>query len=207
MLSPLFGIEDIRRLRADPDTPPSEITRLRDKSLLITATELAVAGAFKYGTDLPVGAAAAAGDWINGRYYASDRRAGYRQMHAEYMAVQDAALDVAAPRPDTVVVTLEPCDACQDFLATIPSIKRVGFGLPRREVEERGIVKPHGETIFERADRLGLPYEVVLISDPLLLRVGRTILDNVHRDPVREVVGIDTLKLQADFMALQATVE
>lgn len=203
MLTPLVGIEDMRALRLTHTDETEQLQAMRDKSLLISATGIAIESAFKYGLDLPVGAVTASGDWINGRYFASDRRAGYKQMHAEYMAVQDASLDIMAPRPDTIVVTIEPCDSCQDYLSTVGSIQRVGFGLTRQEVAEMGIVKPHEETIFERAQRIGLPYEVVQIDDPFWQEVGRTIIRNVKRDPKTESLEVNDLQLDIDLHALE----
>lgn len=179
---------------------PQTGQQARDRALLWRATTLAIESAFRFGKDLPVGAVAAVNNTVVGRHFASDRRFGYKHMHAEYMTIADARMtqlkDAGAPTPDTVVVSVEPCNDCQDFLATVPSIKRVGFGLPRTAVEDKGLIKRHDESIFGRALRLGLPYEVVQIDDPLLHEVGNIILDNTHRDPHSEVVEIDRLGLQ-----------
>lgn len=168
---------------------------------------MAIESAFSFGKDLPVGATAAAGDWTVGRYFASDRRNGYKQMHAEYMAVMDAKMNQLRTRseaPDTVVVTLEPCGNCQDFFATIPSMKRVGFGLPRKTASDRGLVKPHEETIFGRALRVGLPYEVVQIDDPNLIETGNIILAHTRRNLETESVEIDHLGLQRALIELNS---
>lgn len=177
----------------------------RLKALLWRATNLAIESAFSFGKDLPVGATAAGDSWIVGRYFASDNRNGYKQMHAEYMAVMDAKmnqLSSGVEAPDTVVVTLEPCDNCQDFLATVPSIKQVGFGLPRKAVSDRGLIKPHDETIFQRALRVGLPYEVIQIDDPDLIEAGGVILDHTHRNRDTELVEVDHLGLQRALIEL-----
>ena len=171
----------------------------RLKALLLRATNLAIESALSFGNDLPVGATAAAGGWIVGSSFASDNRNGFKQMHAEYMAIMDARMNqvtAGVKSPDTVVVTLEPCDDCQDFLATLPGLKRVGFGLPRKAVSDRGLIKPHDETIFRRALRVGLPYKVIQIDDPALTEVGGMILDHTHRNRETELVEVDQPELQ-----------
>ena len=177
----------------------------RDRALLFRATNLAIESAFSHGIDLPVGAVAASGDWIVGRYIASDHRLNYRQMHAEYMAIQDwqmSNMAFGAEAPTSLVVTIEPCNNCQDFLATIPSLKRVGFGLPRSALEERGLVKPHRESIYERAQRLHLPYQVFQIEEPPLQQVGEVILDFSRRNPQTEEVEIDLQGLHEALVEL-----
>ena len=187
------------------DIGPGAMEQARLKALLWRATNLAIESAFSFGKDLPVGATAAAGDWIVGRYFASDNRNGYAQMHAEYMAVMDAEMNrrsSGVEAPDTVVVTLEPCDNCQDFLATLPSLKRVAFGLPRKAVSDRGLIKPHDETIFQRSLRVGLPYEITQIDDVGLVEAGGVILDYTHRNRDTELVEIDYLGLQRALIKL-----
>ncbi len=187
------------------DASPGSTERSRDSALLWRATNLAIESAFRFGHDLPVGAVAAHQDLIVGRYFASDRRIGYQQAHAEYMAVMDWKVPAALLRtlaPDTVVVSLEPCDNCQDFLATIPNIKRVAFGLPRTAAEERGLIKPHAETIYQRALRVGLPYQVVQIEDEQLPSANEAILDHTRRNPEAETVEIDRLGLQRALSTL-----
>jgi tRNA(Arg) A34 adenosine deaminase TadA len=186
------------------DISPDSEMRARDRALLWRATTLAIESAFSYGLDFPVGAVAAKGDEIIGRHFASDKRHRMRELHAERMAVIEGMAGPLGKSPDTVVVTLEPCKMCQDFLATVPSIKRVGFGLARSEMEERGLAKHHDETIFGRAIRLGLPYEVVQIEDEQLHTAGTIILDNMHRDPITEKVEVDQAGLSRALQELNA---
>lgn len=165
---------------------------IRDEALLRRAIELALESAFTYGIDLPVGAVVASGREIVGRWFARDVANRHRFAHAEFMAIGDwqmGKIAVGSPSPDTLVTTIEPCVRCQDAIARVPSIKRVGFGITRSEVAERGLVTPHDETIFERTKRLGLPYEVVLIDDPMTTAVGGIILDHVSRD--REIGAVE----------------
>lgn len=179
----------------------------RDRALLFRATNLAIENAFSHSIDLPIGAVAARGDWIVGRYIASDHRLNRRQMHAEYMAIQDwqiSRISFGAEAPNTLVVSVEPCDDCQDFIATIPSIDRVGFGLSRSEIEERGLVKKHHETIYERVERLRLPYRVFQIEEPPLLQTGRVILDFTRRNLQTEEVEIDRHGLHQALVELNA---
>jgi len=206
MIEPIFTPLNRAALAGINETDPVAMMLARDRALLHRAVNLAIESAFSHSKDVPVGAVAAAGDSVVGRYFASDKRLGYGYAHAENMAVTDARvgnINLGTPMPDTVVVTLEPCNNCQDFLATIPSIKRVGFGLPRSAAEERGILKRHHETIFQRALRVGLPYEIVQIDDPALNEVGGIILDHMSRDPQIESLTIDVCGLQQSLVALQ----
>lgn len=94
-------------------------------------------------------------------------------------------------KPHTVVVTAEPCDNCQDTLARNRDVKRVVFGLSREDMVSKGLVKPHAETIFERAERMGLPYEVAQVADAQLQTVGLTLFDHVTRDVQSGQVNVD----------------
>jgi len=206
MIERIFVSGSEAALPALDNRNPDAMVQARLKALLWRATNLAMESAFSYGKDLPVGATVASGDWIVGRYFASDNRNGYRQMHAEYMASMDARMNQlrsGTGAPDTVVVTLEPCDNCQDFLATIPSLKRVGFGLPRKAASDRGLIKPHDETIFQRALRVGLPYEVVQIDDTDLIEAGSIILHYTQRNRETESVEVDHLGLQKALTELK----
>jgi pyrimidine deaminase RibD-like protein len=202
MREPIFRPENMAARPSVSDIGLEAGLRARDRALLWRATTLAIEGAFRFGQDFPVGAVAARGDEIIGRYFSSDNRLGYANMHAEYMAVADTLVDPINPAPDTVVVSLEPCGICQDFLARQPSIKRVGFGLTRQQVAEKGLVKPHSETIFARAARLGLPYKVIHIEDSQLQTAGTVILDCVSRDIGSGVVNIDTEALSKALTTL-----
>ena len=205
MIEPIFTDRN-RIIWESLETPGNTLTDKRDKALLLRATSFAIQGAFDWGQDLPVGAVAALEDEIIGHYIASDRRNGYRQMHAEYMAEMDASMQrlrgVISGSTDTMVVTLEPCNNCQDFLATLPGLRRVGFGVLRSTAAEMGILKPHDETISERSLRLSLPYEVVQIEDPDLLAINIALLENTQRNPVTEEVRVDKLGLQRSLALL-----
>jgi pyrimidine deaminase RibD-like protein len=202
MREPIFRAENRAAMRNIADIAPDAESRARDRALLWRATTLAIESAFRYGRDFPVGAVAANGNEIVGRYYASDKRLGIDQLHAERMAVLDAMVDRTVDHPDTVVVTLEPCKKCQDFLASVPSIKRVGFSLTRAQVAAKGLVKSHDETIFGRALRNGAPFEIVHIEDEQLARANEAILDHVSRDPKTEEVQVDTEGLHSALVEL-----
>ncbi len=154
---------------------------------------LAVAGAITHGVDLPVGAVAMCGGEIVGSGIASDVRLGNPGLHAEVMAVVDAA---SVP-VDTLVVTLEPCYRCQDFLAKVPGLARVFFGVPRDELEVRELLRPHGEHIADRARRVELPFAVAQIDHPETTRFGLAVLDAVLRDYENDMVVVDQKALAA----------
>lgn len=209
MLEPIFTDrnEAARALIVPGDA--ESLARARDSALLQRATELAIESAFMYGKDLPVGAVAANSLWITGRYYASDKRLNWPSVHAEVMALIDSEYnrDVSLG-PDTLVVTVEPCNDCQDFIASqdCGRITRIGFGLTRGEVAEKGLVKPHDESIFERVARLGYPYEVFKIEDEELHKAGGIILDFVRRDTATGLTTIDTEGLTTALSALNIAV-
>lgn len=205
VIEPIFRPENEAALPQIGDTSPEAMLLARDRALLWRATNLAIESAFRFGKDLPVGAVIAGGEWIVGRYFASDQRNELRPMHAEYMAVTDAYFNRDfAPPVDTVVVTVEPCDNCQDYLASQPGIKRVGFSMARQQVAELGLVKPHDETIFQRALRVGLPYEVIQIDDEQLREANRTVLSHVSRDVDTGQVQVDRIGLHEDLVKLNA---
>lgn len=199
MREPLFTLAN-QAARFGASGEVIEPTRARDAAALHRATTLAIESAFRFGIDLPVGAVALRANEIIGRGYAGDGRLGAPPLHAETMAIHDATLEeLTGENPDTLVVTLEPCDNCQDLLALQPELKRVAFGLAREEVASRGLVKPHDEDIFQRAKRVGLPYELVKIEDVQLQRVGLIILDSVQRDPASGIVSVNTGLLTASL--------
>lgn len=204
MIEPIVS-DRSRAVMLSPESLQDSNEEVRDKALLYRATTLAIESAFKFGKDLPVGAIAAGKNWIVGRHFASDQRNEFRRMHAEYMAEADARMgrirDPSIPATDTIVVTLEPCNNCQDFLASIPNLKRVGFSLSRQEVADTGLVKPHDESVFQRAARLSLPYEVLQIEDDQLSEVNRTILACTSRDRNTELVDIDQCRLYDELVA------
>ncbi|MEO8785301.1 MAG: deaminase [Candidatus Saccharimonadales bacterium] len=169
---------------------------------LYRATNLAIESALRFASDMPVGAVALQGSEIVGRGFANDIRFDHPQLHAEVMALYDTRLDFLKPRPDTIVATLEPCPNCQDVLARQPGLKRVAFGLSRQDVADRGLVRPHSETITERSQRVGLPYEVVQIDHALLRQANLAILDSVHRDQATGAVSVDQDSLVSSITEL-----
>ena len=177
--------------------------RARDEGLMLRATTLAIESALSFGVDLPVGAVVAQRNMIVGRYFASDKRNNISVQHAERMAVLETWLDPLHAKPDTIGVTIEPCDDCQDFLATQPSIKRVVFGISRNEVADRGLVKPHTEDIFDRKERLQLPFEVIKLENQRLLQIGGIILDFTTRELYSGIVNVDTTGLIEALEKLQ----
>lgn len=202
MREPLFTVRNqAARLHEVPDDPESH-RRSIEAAALYRATNLAIESAFKSGVDLPIGAVALDGDEIVGRGFANDNRLGYRMLHAEVMSLLDTKFDIQGGKPRTVVVTAEPCQSCQDALAYDGTIERVAFGLSRTDLADLGLVKPHDETIFERAARIGLPYEVALIDDEQLRVIGLTILGNVSRDVDSGNVTVDGPGLTAAIIAL-----
>lgn len=204
MREPIFHEGNRGAMPAVDDIAPDAMLRARDRALLHRTTNLAIESAFTYGIDLPVGAVAALRDEIVGRHFAGDRRLGYDQMHAEYMASMDTIVGMGSACMDTIVVNVEPCNNCQDYLATLPSLTRVGFGLSRQQVADLGLVRPHRETIFERAARKHLPFEVVHIDDPELQDTNKIILAHTKRDPATGFVRVDREGLHYALVALNA---
>lgn len=205
MLEPIFTARNEAAKLHVIDGDPDSVRKAKDAALLHRAIGLALESAFRFGRDFPVGAVAANDESITGRYYASDHRLDWPQVHAEVMAIIDSAYNRFIARPDTLVVTLEPCDNCQDFIGTRrdwAQITRVGFGITRAEVAERGLVKPHNETAEERVARLGYPYEVFKIEDEMLQKAGGIILDHVQRDTSSGRVSIDTENLNEALIEL-----
>lgn len=185
----------------NPDDP-SSAQRAQDRAALHRAIILSIESASTYGLDLPVGAVALHRGEVIGRGFANDRRFRQDPFHAEIMAILDTRFDVMRGQTDTLVTSLEPCNRCQDFVADERSIKRVAFGLSRAEVAAMGLVRPAQENIFERKERLGLPYEVVQIDDKVLHSVGLTILKHVERDPDSGIVVFDVSSLNDALVAI-----
>ena len=173
--------------------------------------EIGLANTIKHKTELPCGAVATRGAVMIGKGVPTDFRLMQDPLHAEFNAGASARLDptyrpvnvydsegkVVAGPPDTFRVGFEPCDNCQDWLATQPGIKRVAFILSRVDLANKGLVKPHPETIFERVERLGFPYTVEQLQDEELRGIGLSILDHVQRNPKTEVVTIKADPLKA----------
>src|SRR3989344_3582791 len=197
MHEPIFTARNEAAKRHMKEGDPVSYRKALDAALLHRAIGLAIESAFRFGQDLPVGAVAANDNWITGRYYSSDGRLSWPPMHAEVMALIDSEYNRFVSIPDTLVVTLEPCDRCQDSIASTDwcRIKRVGFGISREEVAERGLVIPYEETIFERTARLGYAYELFKVDDDQLYKAGGLILDFVQRDVANGSVRVDKEKL------------
>ncbi len=176
--------------RWSPEVTEQDKQAVRLKQALLRANSLALHSASRFGVDVPVGAVVFGGDSVFGEGIASDNRLRRKSLHAEVMAVL-AVRPLIRGRDKTIVTNLEPCNACQDRLAKTPGIKTVAYGLPREEAVQLGIVREAKETIHERAERIGLPYEVVRIEDASLFQLGQKILSCVERDRDREVVNID----------------
>lgn len=202
MREPLFTPMNQAARLLEVEDDPDSFQQAREAAGLHRATTLALESAFRFGMDMPVGAVALEGSDIVGRGFAGDKRLGESLLHAEAMTILDARFDVAKARPDTVVATLEPCTQCQDYLATQPGLKRVVFGLSRADAASKGLIKPHEETIFQRAERVNLPYLVAQVEDEQLKTFGLTLLDNVRRDTTTGVVTIDTVSLSVALTTL-----
>jgi pyrimidine deaminase RibD-like protein len=181
---------------------PESRQKARLSAALHRAINLAIESAFRYGVDLPVGAVALQSEEIIGRGFAGDMRFGQPQLHAEIMALLDTRFDVQGGKPDTVVVSTEPCVRCQDNLAGESSLKRVAFGLSRKDLSDKGLIRSYGEDIFERAERVGLPYEITRIEDNDLRLAGLTIFDHVTRDPGTGLVEVNPETLNEALMSL-----
>src|SRR3989344_576858 len=176
---------------------------IQQRAALHRAIGLAIESAFTYGLDLPVGAVVLERGAIIGRGFANDSRFGYSHLHAEQMALHDSQFtDFSSGKPDTVVVTIEPCGNCQDMLANIPSLSRVAFGISRVEVADMGLVNPKEEDIFDRVNRYGHTYRVVQVEDEALRAAGLTVLSNVHRDQETGDVEVDRVSLHNALVAL-----
>jgi pyrimidine deaminase RibD-like protein len=203
MIEPLFTPRARAAVMLGEAPTPDELRDAQLKAALYRATELAIESALSHGVDFPVGATAVstATNEIVGRSLASDNRLGIRHLHAEAMALNDADLQTrngTAADPDLLVVTLEPCNDCQNFIARqAPSIRTVAFGLSRAAASDRGLVNPGKETIFERVAREKPPFTVVQIEEPQLIKMGEIILNHTRRDPDSGVVTIDKLGLVA----------
>ena len=152
-------------------------------------TELALESARTYGLDFPVGAVALDGLTIVGRGYANDNRFRHGLMHAEVMANSDTIFN--QDHPDTLVVNLEPCPNCQSYLATVPGLKKVAFGLSRHDLADKGLLRAHDEDIFTCA--ADLPYAVEQIDDDELRADNLLIYDHVQRDAATGQVQVDYL--------------
>ena len=177
---------------------------IQDRAALQRAIGLAIEGAFSYGIDLPVGAVALEGGAIIGRGFANDGRFGLSHLHAEQAAIYDTDFDTMGGKPETLVVTLEPCGDCQQMLSKIPTLEKVVFGISRAEIAGIGLVNPKDEDIFESVKRRGYNYDVEMVEDDELHSAGRTLLNNVTRNIKTGKVEIDRDGLREGLVALNA---
>ncbi len=152
------------------------------------AMQLAIGSALSHGTDIPVGAVALRSDMILGEGIASDQRTGDAHLHAEVDAIRNTR--TTAFTADTLVTTMEPCSACQDFISTQETIEMVAYILPRDELVTRNLVNKR-ETIHQRHARKRLPFDIVRLDQPQLYRKGLALLDNTKRDIPTGVVTIN----------------
>lgn len=164
--------------------------------LLEAATRAAIEGALTHGVDMPVGAAMSKDGRIISATYAQDNLTHDEDAHAERMAVQLAYKQSPDEEPDTIAVTLEPCGACQDYLATVPGLRRVVYTLPLSAASSRDMIRPKDETIFERDRRNRLPYQIIQINNEQLSTLSELLLDVTTRDISTGESVIDDTKLR-----------
>jgi len=172
--------------------------------------ELGFESALKTGKDLPVGAVALVSDMTLGEGVASDQSTGHSHLHAEVNAVQKAVqlqADYPYLEPTTIVTNVEPCTDCQDFLATIPSIKSVMYLIPRWELARMNLVLDR-EPIEQSDER---PYDVFRLDQPDLYRHGLALFETAHRETQGDNKGLVTfyrpklLIAQRAFKSFQAS--
>lgn len=157
----------------------------RARKLIFLATNMALKSAFGVGLDMPVGAVASFENVVTGKGMASDNLTGQRTDHAERIAIINSREYTEAPdgvQPNTIGVTMEPCPMCQDFIAENRNIKTVVFAMTRRDAEQRGLVRRHPEDIFGRAERVGLPFNIMHLTDPRLTIANEYLLDFTRRN-------------------------
>jgi tRNA(Arg) A34 adenosine deaminase TadA len=164
------------------------------KAVLWRASALAIEGAFRFGTDLPVGASLSDGSQQSTGFFASDRRTGYDHLHAERYVL--ARSEMYQLTPTIMGVTMEPCLPCQSAI-NAENIKSCYFVLSRQQVAELGLVN----------DRPGLldgpvqqePPFYIQVTDPILTDINLTLLRNTVRDRNTGVVEVDRDKLMSDL--------
>lgn len=95
--------------------------------------------------DLAIGAAVC--DPTSGQVYglgfAQDQETGNRLLHAEVAAMLDARQRGVGLGSLMLATTVEPCPSCLDEIDKA-GIPRVLYGVSRFQLEQMGIVKPHG---------------------------------------------------------------
>ena len=170
-------------------------------ALLTAATRAAINGALTHGVDMPVGAAISKNGRILSTAYAQDNLLHDKSAHAERMAVQHAHQQFPGIEPDTIAVTLEPCNTCQDYLATISGLRRVVYALPTTVAESHGIVRPKDKTIFERDKRDKFPYQVIQANNEQLSTIGKLLFTATSRDIDTGETSVDPTKLHEHLPA------
>lgn len=178
---------------------PAQDHMSRQLYLLWRAAASAIEGAMRYGLDVPVGAAVGSGRHITGSFFASDKRTGKNDWHAEVSAIQHSFM-ANYRRPDTLGVNLEPCGSCQEAIACCPTIKTVLFTSERTQLEQRGLVNERPGILQEIKKGKILPYEVVHFEDAYLSLINDALFDNTTRDTVSGEVQVDTERLNAQLL-------
>ena len=186
----------------------------RVNKALKSATDLAIETAFSHGVDFPVGAVACCGGFESGRWFASDQRNiamgvprwKAEHNHAEFMAVGMAKLQPHG-RVDLLAVNIEPCARCFRFLAA-EHVKTVAFVIPRTELEERGLVNPRpGEHIFELAEKMYAPINIMQFDDPVIRAGNYALLDSTTRDKSNGKVTVDKQALSARLQTINESLD
>lgn len=187
-------IEGVIVFSGDAEPTPTELVHLSE--LLDVATRAAAQSALTHGIDMPVGAATSKDGHILSADYAQDNSLDDKEAHAELMAIQRTRNQFPGVDPDIIAVTLEPCNACQDYLAKLPGLRIVAYVLPLTAAASRHIIRPKDETIFERDRRDKLPYQVIQVNDERLRTVGELLLDATTRDIDTGKTVVDVAKIR-----------
>lgn len=164
--------------------------------LIDLATRAAIEGALAHGVDLPVGAATSKGSTFLGANYAQDNLLQDIDAHAEYMAIQAAREQSPNVEPDTIAVTFEPCNACQDYFSTLPNLRHIIYLLPTIAVSSRSLVRPKDENILQRLKDTPRSYDITQIDNPDLRAIGELLLDVTTRNTITGVTTVDTVTLR-----------
>lgn len=186
--------------RYNDDPLPIDTTYI--EALLAKATQAAIVGAIEHGVDVPVGAATGLDGEFLAANYAQDNLLSRKEAHAEFMTIQRTHELHPGVEPDTIAVTLEPCKSCQDYLAELPNLRLVAFALPLSVASMRRIIRNKEETIFDRAGREGLPYDVIQVDMSNLTEINRTLLDATARDLDTGETRVDSGKLLSQLPRL-----
>lgn len=208
----ILGEKDIERLGSNV-SPNDKIrwARGRRERLVTLATRTAIEGATDLGGQLPLGAVVASQDNV---LAFRDPAAGFATerdlSHVEFLAYMEAVRTsvtgmVSGETPISMATNIEPCADCLDFVAE-SGIQEVIYCLDYAELVNRGFANAQSETLTQRVQRNGLPFNVVRNRSPLLVAQNRLLLDHTIIDTAvcHPVIG-DVAALQADLAALAAT--